>query len=93
MHSVRRAPEPIPYPPQGEVIGALDAPDGRWRVEAIRRGEQQFYRLIHAVNVIGGLVIATVERLLAGAGVDLADLLDAPPSLNTCRPHPNVASD
>lgn len=74
--SVRRAPEPIPHPPQGQVIGAYQTPDGRWRVEAIRRSRNQFYRLIHGDNVVDGLAIATVERLLAEAGVDMADLVD-----------------
>ncbi|MFI5895689.1 non-homologous end-joining DNA ligase [Actinoplanes sp. NPDC051513] len=74
--SVRRAPEPIPYPPQGELIGALETPDGRWRVEAIRRGRDQFYQLIHGDNVIDGLFIATVERLLGEASIDMADLVD-----------------
>jgi bifunctional non-homologous end joining protein LigD len=76
VSSVRRAPEPVPYPPQGDVIGALETPDGRWRVEAIRRGRDQFYRLIHGDNVVDGLVIATVERLLGEAGVDLGDLVE-----------------
>ncbi|WP_250006873.1 non-homologous end-joining DNA ligase [Actinoplanes sp. M2I2] len=75
--SIRRAAEPIPPPSQGTVIGAMQTPDGRWRVEAVRRGRQDFYRLIHGDNVIDGLVIATVQRLLEEAGVHLGDLVDA----------------
>ena len=74
--SVRRAPDPIPPPPQGTVVGAMQTADGRWRVEAVRRGRQDFYRLIHGDNIIDGLVIATVQRLLDEARVDLADLID-----------------
>ncbi|GGQ58949.1 non-homologous end-joining DNA ligase [Couchioplanes azureus] len=76
--SVRRAPEPIPAPPAGTVEGALQTPDGRWRVEIVRRGGQRFYRLVHGDNIVDGLVIATVERLLAEAGVDIASLEEAP---------------
>ncbi|MDY7089810.1 MAG: non-homologous end-joining DNA ligase [Actinomycetota bacterium] len=74
--SIRRAPEPVPPPSQGRVIGAMQTPDGRWRVEAVRRGRQDFFRLIHGDNIVDGLVIATVERLLEEAGVHLADLVD-----------------
>nr|WP_221383323.1 hypothetical protein [Actinoplanes polyasparticus] len=55
----------------------MQTSDGRWRVEAVRRGNQDFYRLIHGDNVIDGLFIATVQRLLAEAGVDMADLVVA----------------
>ncbi|MBM2620570.1 non-homologous end-joining DNA ligase [Actinoplanes sp. LDG1-06] len=74
--SIRRAPEPVPPPSQGTVIGAMQTPDGRWRVEAVRRGRQDFYRIIHGDNVIDGLAIATVERLLGEAGVNLGDLIE-----------------
>jgi len=70
-------PAPIPLPPPGEVEGALQTPDGRWRVEAIRRGPDRSYRLIHGENLIDGLAIATVERLLAEAGVDIGNLVEA----------------
>ena len=66
--SARRTPEPIAPPAQGTVIGAMQTVDARWRVEAVRRGGQHFYRLIHGDNVIDGLVIATLQRLLAEAG-------------------------
>ncbi|MBU2667040.1 non-homologous end-joining DNA ligase [Actinoplanes bogorensis] len=74
--SVRRGPAPIPLPSQGTVVGAMQTRDGQWRVEAVRRGKQDFYRLIHGDNIIDGLAIATVERLLDEAGVHLADLVD-----------------
>lgn len=88
--SVRRTPEPIPPPPQGTVEGALQTPDGAWRVEAVRRGRQQFYRLVHGDNVIDGLVIATVQRLLAEAGVDMAELVDVTDGL-AAPPVPGAA--
>ena len=75
--SVHRGPAPIPPTPPGVVEGALQSPDGRWRVEAVRRGRDRFYRLIHGDNVVDGLAIATLERLLAEAGVDMADLVEA----------------
>ncbi|MFC3992420.1 non-homologous end-joining DNA ligase [Actinoplanes siamensis] len=73
--SARRRPDPV-APAGGQVRGALETPDGRWRVEAVARGKDQFYRLIHGDNVVDGLVIATLHRLLAEAGVDLADLVE-----------------
>jgi bifunctional non-homologous end joining protein LigD len=76
VSSVHRAPSSPPPPPQGTVTGAMATTDGRWRVEAVRRGQQQFYRLIYGDSVVDGLAIATVTRLLAEAGVDLADLAD-----------------
>jgi hypothetical protein len=72
--AARRAPAPIPPAPPGEVEGALQAPDGRWRVEIVRRGRDQFFRLIHGDNVIDGLDVESVEQMLAEAGIDMADL-------------------
>ncbi len=76
--AAHRGPAPIPPPPPGTVEGALQTTDGRWRVEAIRRGRDRFYRLVHGDNVVDGLAIATVERLLSEAGIDMADLTEAP---------------
>lgn len=55
--------------------------DGRWRVEIVRRASGQFYRLVHRDNAVDDLVIASLERLLAEAGVDMAQLEDAPIAL------------
>lgn len=60
----------------GTVLGAMRTPDGRWRVEAVRRGRDHWYRLVHDDTVIDAIAIATVERLLAEAGIDLADLTE-----------------
>jgi bifunctional non-homologous end joining protein LigD len=69
----RRQPAPT-VPAPAEVEGALTTPDGKWRVEVVRRDGQRSYRLLHADNVIDGLDLASVEQLLARAGVDLGDL-------------------
>ncbi|WP_305785331.1 non-homologous end-joining DNA ligase [Symbioplanes lichenis] len=76
LRTDRPARPVIPPPSQGTIEGALQTPDGRWRVEAVRRGRDRFYRLIHGDNTIDGLVIATVERLLHQAGIDMADLIE-----------------
>jgi bifunctional non-homologous end joining protein LigD len=58
----------------------MTTPDGAWRVEVYRQPatrDRYWYRLVHGDNVIEGLSRATLERLLAEAGVDLADLQDA----------------
>jgi bifunctional non-homologous end joining protein LigD len=74
--SARRHPDPAVPPVTGQVQGSFETPDGRWRVEAVQRGRDHFYRLLHGDNVIDGLAIATVQRLLAEAGVDMADLVE-----------------
>jgi bifunctional non-homologous end joining protein LigD len=73
--SAHRVPQTVLPPPQGEVIGAMQTRNGTWRVEAVRRSRNQFYRLVHGENVIDGLSIATVERLLAQAGVSMDELI------------------
>ncbi len=61
-----------------KIRGALQTADGRWRVEVVQRGRTTFYRLVHGENILDGLVIATLQRLLQEAGVDMADLIEAP---------------
>ena len=60
------------------IYGAMETPDGEWRVEIIRMpGTKDFwYRVIHGENVIDWLSIAQVDRILSEAGVNLADLVD-----------------
>ena len=60
-----------------KILGALETPDGAWRVEVVQRGKTVTYRLVHGENVIDGLAIATLERLLNEAGVSMADLAEA----------------
>ncbi|GAA2875353.1 hypothetical protein GCM10010443_42110 [Actinoplanes cyaneus] len=77
VSSARRHPDPVVPPATGQVHGAFETPDGRWRVEAVQRGRDHFYRLLHGDNVVDGLAIATVQRLLTEAGIDIADLVEA----------------
>jgi bifunctional non-homologous end joining protein LigD len=60
------------------IEGALVTPNGQWRVEVIHRDNLRSYRLLHADNVVDGLDLTAVEQLLARAGVDLGDLVEAP---------------
>lgn len=64
---------------RGSVGRVMQTPDGQWRVEAYRQPQSraQWYRLIHGDNVVEGLSLATLQRLLEEAGVDLADLIEA----------------
>jgi bifunctional non-homologous end joining protein LigD len=51
-----------------QVEGVLATPDGYWRVEAVRDGRFQWYRIRHANTVIADKAsIATVERILGPA--------------------------
>jgi bifunctional non-homologous end joining protein LigD len=75
--SVKRAPASLPHPSQGDVEGAYQTADGRWRVEAVRRGRNQFFRVVHGENIVDGLDIAMVERLLEQADVSMAALVPA----------------
>jgi bifunctional non-homologous end joining protein LigD len=61
-----------------KIVNAMQTPDGTWRVEVVQRGRNVFYRLVHGDNVIDGLAIATLRRLLEEAGVDMADLVEGP---------------
>jgi hypothetical protein len=49
-----------------EVTGAYATPDGRWRVEVVRRGRTEWFRILTGDgNVLESLAsIATVERIL-----------------------------
>jgi bifunctional non-homologous end joining protein LigD len=69
----------------------MQTEDGRWRVEAVRRGTHHFYRLIHDDNIIDGLAIATVQRLLTEAGIDMADLAEADPHTSSRHTAPDAA--
>jgi bifunctional non-homologous end joining protein LigD len=61
-----------------EVEAAMQTADGAWRVEIVRRGRDRWYRIVHGDDVIDWLSISSVERILAEADVDLADLVDVP---------------
>jgi bifunctional non-homologous end joining protein LigD len=61
--------------PAEAVVGAMQTADGRWRVEVVRRGPTTWYRIVHGDDVVDWLAIAGVERVLAGAGVRMDDLV------------------
>lgn len=54
----------------------MQTPDGAWRVEVVRRGGSQWYRVVHGDSVVDWLSIAAVQRILDEAGIDMADLAD-----------------
>ena len=57
------------------VEAAMQTPDGRWRVEVVRRGRTRWYRILNGDNELDWLTIASVERILGEAGVNMADLI------------------
>ncbi len=61
-----------------KIEGALQTPDGDWRVEIVKRGRTRWYRVVHDDGEIDWLSIGAVERILGEAGVDMADLIEAP---------------
>jgi hypothetical protein len=58
----------------------MQTPDGRWRVEVVRRGRTRWYRIVHGEDVLDWLSIAAVERSLDEAGVDRHLLVPVDPS-------------
>ena len=64
----------------GVVEGAMQTPDGRWRVEVVRRGRTHWYRIVHGDELIDWLSITAVERILEEAGVDRRLLIEAGPA-------------
>jgi bifunctional non-homologous end joining protein LigD len=57
------------------IIGELVTVDGAWRVQAVERRHGHWYRLVGPDGGHDGLSIATVERLLREAGIDMAELV------------------
>jgi hypothetical protein len=41
--------------------GALQIPDGAWRIEIVRRGQTHWYRVVHGNNTIDWPSISAVE--------------------------------
>jgi bifunctional non-homologous end joining protein LigD len=62
------------------VEGAMQTPDGAWRVEIVRRARTRWYRIVHGDSVIDWLSIAAVERILDDAGVDRRSLVEMGPA-------------
>jgi bifunctional non-homologous end joining protein LigD len=59
------------------VRGAYETVDGTWRVEVVQERGEFFYRVIHGDETVGRLPIASVQRILAEGGVDMADMVEA----------------
>ncbi|MEV4350895.1 non-homologous end-joining DNA ligase [Actinoplanes sp. NPDC049596] len=71
-------PRPKPATPAPEeVTGTVMTADAAWRVEAVRRDGRQWYRIVHGDNVVDGLSLDDVQRVLEKAGIDFADLTEA----------------
>ena len=72
-----------------KIYGALETVDRQWRIEIVARpaaqryarAQEVMYRLIHGDEVTDGLAIATLQRLLTEAGVDMADLVEVEPAV------------
>lgn len=62
------------------VEGAMQSPDGRWRIEVMRRGTSRWYRLTHHDNVLDWLTITDVARILTDVGVDISHLTETGPT-------------
>lgn len=56
----------------------MQTPDGVWVVEVYRKPQTRshWYRLRHGENLVEGLTIVGVQRLLTEAGYDMADLVE-----------------
>jgi bifunctional non-homologous end joining protein LigD len=73
-------PATHPGLPTGQVEGAMQTSDGRWRVEIVRREADHWYRIVHGGNTIDWLSLADVEHILGEAGVDLTLLGEVGPA-------------
>lgn len=67
----------------------MQTPDGRWRIEIVRRGRSRWYRIVNGDNEIDWLSISAVERILAEAGVDMACLLPVTEDDGSAEDHLN----
>ncbi len=68
----------------------MQAPDGLWRVEVVRRRGQRtrWYRIVRGDDaVLDWLSIAAVERILTEAGIDIAHLV---PVVDASVEHPHA---
>ena len=63
-----------------EVRGAMETPDGQWRVEVVSSGGVESFQLVHGDNVVEGLDLAALQELLGRRGVELRTLRHADPA-------------
>jgi bifunctional non-homologous end joining protein LigD len=62
------------------VDGSMQTPDGRWRVDIMRRGTARWYRVRHGDAEFDWLDLPAVERILTEAGADIGQLGPAGPA-------------
>ena len=67
--------------PAEDIEGAMQTPDGEWRVEIVRRHGVRWYRIVHGEDVYDWLSIAAVERILDEAGVERHTLAEIDPAV------------
>ncbi|MGA5299969.1 non-homologous end-joining DNA ligase [Nucisporomicrobium flavum] len=60
------------------VKGLMVTPDGGWRVEVVSRHGVESFRIVHGDNVVEGLDLAGVEKVLGAQGIDLRSLEAGP---------------
>jgi bifunctional non-homologous end joining protein LigD len=58
-------------PAEPEIAYAMVSSDRRVRVEIIRRGEAQFFRVLYGDSVLEGLDIKAVEALMTQLGIEM----------------------
>jgi hypothetical protein len=61
------------------VEGAMQTPDGAWRIETVDQSHRYWYRVLHDGEVFEPLSVADVDRVLTDAGVDPANLVPIQP--------------
>jgi hypothetical protein len=66
--------------PADDIEGAMQTPDGEWRVEIVRRRGVRWYRIVHGEDVFDWLSIAAVERILDEASVERHTLVEIDPA-------------
>jgi bifunctional non-homologous end joining protein LigD len=77
-----RPPSAATRPPAPEPVlkGAMVTPDGAWRIEVVSRAGVESLRVVHGENVVEGLDLAGVEKLLRARGIDMRTLTPVAPA-------------
>jgi bifunctional non-homologous end joining protein LigD len=83
--SAKRESAQPALPPEPQVTGSMMTHDGRVRVEVVRQGETQSFRVLHDDSVLIGLDIEGVEALMAQLGISMDTLKPVDPA-NVARP-------
>jgi bifunctional non-homologous end joining protein LigD len=62
-----------------KILGAMQTPDGRYRVEIVQRGKELSYRLLRDGQVWHNwAAIGSIQFFLEQDGVSVGDLVEAP---------------